>query len=149
MQSLPDLLAQQLEHRQRAIEHLAQAFTAEEAQMTLHREGPSADWILWHLARTGHTTLLALGGSADPVAADGLYPASFGEFQRIAGALRACAQALPSESWASAPAIEVLPAFRDKLKTRADFLSGHIFHLAYHAGQLGSLRSKWGVTGAQ
>ena len=148
MQSLPELLAKQLEHRQRAIDHLVEAFTAEEAQMTLHREGPCADGLLWHLAHVGHSTLLALGGSADPVAEPGLYPASKAEFQRIALALREHTQAMAAEQWASPPAIEVLPAFRDKLKTRADFLSGHIFHLAYHAGQLGSLRSKWGVTGA-
>ncbi len=148
MESASQLLTRQLEHRQRAIAHLVGDLSAEEAQMTLHSEGPSADWILLHLATAAHTTLLALGGSAPPVERAGLFPHSRGEFERIAAALLETVRGLTPEAWSNAPAIEVLPSFRDTLKTRADFLSGHIFHLAYHAGQLGSLRSKWGVTGS-
>ncbi len=148
MELASELLARQLEHRQRAIAHLVADLTAEEAQMPLHGQALSADWILMHLAQAAYTTLLALDGSADPVQPNGLYPHSRHEMERIGQALQTTVRSMGPETWTQAPAVEVLPAFRDTLKTRADFLSGHIFHLAYHAGQLGSLRSKWGVTGA-
>ena len=148
MTSVSLLLVQQLEHRQRAIAHLVGDMTAEEAQMPLHGEGPSADWILHHLAQAARTTLQAIGGQADPVRGPGLFPLSRSEFDRVAAALREAAHRLPATDWDLAPAIEVLPEFQDTLNTRTAFLSGHIFHLAYHAGQLGSLRSKWGVSGS-
>lgn len=44
-----------------------------------------------------------------------------------------------------APAIELLPAFEESLATRARFWSGHVFHVAYHLGQIGRLRARQGL----
>ena len=40
------------------------------------------------------------------------------------------------------PLVEILPDFKDTLTDRRRFWSGHVFHMAYHLGQLGSLRAE-------
>ncbi|MEZ6005497.1 MAG: hypothetical protein R3F33_15080 [Planctomycetota bacterium] len=140
------LLALQLEHRHAALAHLAQGFTPEEAQRPLYDGGPCASWIFDHLSEMSATTLAALGGPLLEASVGEGWPQAHQGFAHIAAQLLRVARELAPDAWQSAPAIEVLPDFRESLRTRQDFLMGHIFHLAWHAGQLGSLRNKLRVS---
>lgn len=43
------------------------------------------------------------------------------------------------------PLVDIEPVFRESLATRARFWSGHVFHVAYHLGQVGRLRARQGL----
>ena len=53
--------------------------------------------------------------------------------------------ALTDSDFEFAPAIEILPEFAGRLATRHAFLTGEVFHFAYHLGQVGTLRAALGL----
>ncbi|HPF15283.1 MAG TPA: DinB family protein, partial [Planctomycetota bacterium] len=117
MDSAPELLVAQLAHHARALNFLAQGLTTEQAAVRLHADGPSAAWILDHLSEMTHSTLEALGGTAPAPLAGGAWPKPLAAFQRLHGELHRQASALPETDWNGPPAVPVLPAFREALRT--------------------------------
>ncbi len=142
MHSSHTILVPQLEHRQNAILHMCEGFPQGQALAPLYAGGPNANSILEHLLEMSQATLLALGGSAHPTAPGKAWPAPSEAFAQLAESMLEQAKSLTPDAWLRPPDIEVLPGFENSLSDKRKFLSGHIFHLAYHCGQLGSLRAK-------
>ena len=109
---------------------------------------PSIAWLLDHLERETVTSAEAITGTA-PRASVPESPPPWSELRArwlatSAATLRALERLAP-EDLERPPAIELVPAFRASHATRARFWSGHVFHLAYHLGQIGSLRAARGL----
>ena len=60
---------------------------------------------------------------------------------RTLGAL----EALSPADLEAPPATAIRPEFRASLATRRAFWAGHVFHVAYHLGQVGCLRAGLGL----
>ena len=122
---------------------------------------PSIAWCLGHLewcVRTVPPFLDAPGAGPLPdEEADHGHPeygvASPADWQDLrnrfghsaAASLRALAH-LDDSGLARPPGRPVHRAFRASLSTRERFLHGHLFHVAYHAGQIGLLRAALGLS---
>ena len=116
--------------------------------------GPSVAWQLGHLLRDAETTAEAVAGLAptEPERGDadhwGVGCADDWDALRARWAARsdACLSALAGEPDLEAPPRVALHAdFAGHLTTRRAFWSGHVVHLAYHLGQVGSLRARLGL----
>ena len=118
--------------------------------------GPSIAWQLGHLLRDAETTAEAVAGlePVEPEHGDTPHWALVdaagwdGLRERWAARSTACLAALEAVDDAllqAAPAVDLHPDFADHLSTRRAFWSGHVVHLAYHLGQIGSLRARLGL----
>ena len=67
------------------------------------------------------------------------------EWAAVAGDLRRTLAGLDEADLERPPAVELHPGFEDELATRRAFLEGHLFHLTWHAGQVGMLRAALGL----
>lgn len=120
-----------------------------------HPEGPSIAWLLGHVLHEVDTTIEALVGAPRSL------PASFderaghpdwgvvsqGDWEQLrADWLRACEALeaglaeLPAEILDQPCAVTIHPALGSALDTRLAWFQGHLFHLAYHLGQVTLLR---------
>ncbi len=138
-QSTPALLALQLNQRATVIAGLTEKWSASQAMIELHEGGPSGHSTLLHLIEVTRTTQAAL--DLPPPFSDKLdtWDQVRLSFQRVATGLSEQISGITLESLEAPPAIEIVDDFKNSLTTRHAFLLGHVFHLAYHAGQLGSL----------
>lgn len=115
--------------------------------------GPSIAWQLGHLLRDAETTAEAVAGlaTAEPehgsrahwgVASEADWD---GLRERWAERSAACLAALAEVEAADLeelPLVALHPDFAERLTTRRAFWSGHVVHVAYHLGQIGSLRAR-------
>jgi len=119
-------------------------------------ERPSIAWLTGHLLVQAEATAAAVCGLAQ-TAADLCGEAHFGckrpaEWHALRSSWRArsaCClaayEALEPRDLDRAPLVELLPAFEVTLADRRRFWSGHVFHMGYHLGQLGSQRAELGL----
>jgi len=120
---------------------------------------PSVAWILGHLTHVADTTLEAVGGrprslpagfARHAAASWGVVDAGGWDALRAAwaatsGATHAAVAALAPGDLELAPAAAIHGAFSGILTTRHRFLQGHVFHVAYHLGQIGTRRAELGL----
>lgn len=137
--STPALLALQLDQRATVIGGLTEKWSASQAMIELHEGGPSGHSTLLHLVDVTRTTMAAL--DLPPPFSGNLETwdqVQIG-FREVANRLSTQVADMPLQSLEAPPAIDIVADFKESLTTRHAFLMGHVFHLAYHAGQLGSL----------
>jgi uncharacterized damage-inducible protein DinB len=67
------------------------------------------------------------------------------DWVRVAEQTLASLDTLAEHDLERAPAVAMHAEFAGRLRTRADFLRGHVFHVAYHLGQIGALRAALGL----
>jgi hypothetical protein len=137
--NLPELLAAQLEQRAGVLLSTCATWSVTQAALELHPGGPSGDSTLRHLVEMTESTLNALGGSPAHEDAHVAWPEVRARFEQRARELAKHVRASSELDLKAKPSIPILPEFEQSLSTRLAFLQGHIFHLGYHAGQLGSL----------
>lgn len=111
------------------------------------RTAPTVRWIVEHLLLETESTAEAVAGLARTHTED---PTLGWDALRAVWLERsaACLAALEGTTAAdldAPPAVKVLPAFVDTLTDRRRWWSGHVFHMGYHLGQLGSLRAELGL----
>ncbi|MDF1837461.1 MAG: hypothetical protein P1V35_06325 [Planctomycetota bacterium] len=134
-----ELLALQVEQRTTVILSMTESWSASQAMVELHPGGPTALNTFRHLTEVSRTTLEALDLVLPFHGTGESWPEWRSRFESVSGDLVDQLRKLPPGSLENTPAIEILPDFKESLGTRHAFLLGHIFHLAYHAGQLGSI----------
>ncbi len=136
-----DLLAQQLDQRAAVISGMVEKWGASQAMVELHKSGPSGHSTLLHLIEVTRTTLAALDLEPPFNATTDSWDQIQVQFRSVAKSLGDQVRKISIEALGAPPAIEIVADFKDSLTTRHAFLLGHVFHLGYHAGQLGSLAS--------
>lgn len=141
-----ELLAAQLEQRAKVILNMTEPWSASQALTELHEGGPCGLSLIQHLIEVTRTTLAALDMEIPFPGNGDTWVELRSQFESVAAHLAAHVRSLPVSALQAEPAIEILPEFEQSLATRQAFLMGHIFHLAYHAGQLGSLVTRIGTT---
>lgn len=167
MASACELLIEMLRHHYRWLTEATRGMDLEQARRALAPGRPSTAWLVAHLADDADSVLEAVVGAARSLPPDlakrlshpdlGLRSAAEWRALRSTWAdlserVLAGLGGLTDEDLERPPAVAILPAFRESLATRRAFLSGHAFHVAYHLGQLGSLRAElglgWGAGGS-
>jgi len=109
---------------------------------------PSIAWLLDHLERETATSARAITGTvarADVPHERPAWDVLRERWRATSAATLDALERLAPEDLERPPAIELVPAFRASHATRARFWSGHVFHLAYHLGQIGALRAALGL----
>lgn len=102
----------------------------------------SLKWQLEHLLHEVETTGEALAG----LPRDPEMPSDWEELgARFERSARANWEAFQGLDPMGALAVPVDPAFQDRIRCRADWWRGHLFHLAYHLGQIGRWRAEAGL----
>ena len=119
-------------------------------------ERPSIAWLTGHMLVQAEATAEAVRGLARSVSdrCDEAHfgcqePADWNDLRaswvsRSAHCLGELEQLEPGDL-DRAPLVELLPKFEVSLADRRRFWSGHVFHMGYHLGQLGSLRAELGL----
>lgn len=154
------ILVPQVEHRLRGVSEATLGLEWDQARFELAPGRPSIAWILGHLV-AGVASVAEAVLEDDPRLPEGFSEghrhAHWGlgeaagwrglrdEWMRIAGQILEGLGKMPERDWAAPPAIPILPEFASRLTTRQAFLEGEIFHLAYHLGQIGTLRAAQGL----
>ncbi len=138
-QSPPAWLALQLGQRATVISGMTEHWSASQAMIELYEGGPTGHGTLLHLIEVTRTTLAALDLEPPFLGKDETWDQLQTQFRDVAQCLSEQVSTLSLEALEAPPAIDIVADFKDSLTTRHAFLLGHIFHLAYHAGQLGSL----------
>jgi len=120
---------------------------------------PSIAWILGHLTHVADTTLEAVGGTARSlpegfarhalpswgVADTAGWDALRAAWRATSEAARTAVAALEPGDLERPPAAAIRPEFAHTLTSRRRFLQGHVFHVAYHLGQIGLRRAELGL----
>lgn len=112
---------------------------------------PNMSWHAAHLADAVATTYVALFGGDRPAEAlptaegDAPWPDSRSAVLAGSSALLARLASVEDRDLAEPPQTPVHPQFREMLRTRQQFLEGHIYHVAYHVGSLAVLRAEQGL----
>lgn len=155
-----DCLRAQARHHYAFLSRAIADVDAESARAVQRPDGPSIAWQVGHCADVTDSVAEAVAGTGRGLPADfgqrhGLahWGASDAEgwrdlraaWERTSARTLAGLDALEPTDLEQPPAVEIHPAFGDLLRTRADFLRGHVFHLAYHLGQIGALRAARGL----
>jgi len=135
----PELLAMQLEQRATVILSMTANWSASQAMVELHPGGPSGQNTIQHLTEVTRTTLSALDLELPFHGPGESWPEWRARFESVSARLAEQVRNLTGTCLAKEPAIEILPEFKESLSTRHGFLMGHVFHLGYHSGQLGSI----------
>lgn len=150
-----ELLLHQTRHVYRWLTSATQDVDFAAARFTLGGR-PSIAWLVGHLLVNADSTAAAVAGTERSVeergseAHWGCESASDWEalraewIARSAGWLAAFEDLEPADL-ERPPLVELLPEFADRLRDRRRFWSGHVFHMGYHLGQLGSLRAELGL----
>ncbi|MFT5197984.1 MAG: hypothetical protein ACI87O_000632 [Planctomycetota bacterium] len=138
-ESIPELLSAQLAQRTTVILSMTASWSPSQAMVNLHPGGPCGHNTLQHLIEVTYTTLAALELEIPLRGSGESWPDLKERFETVSGKLAEQVCSLSPADLEEAPSIELLPEFKESLTNRQVFLMGHVFHLAYHAGQLGSL----------
>ncbi len=150
-------LLHQTRHHYDWLDHATADVDLARATWPAEGERPSIAWQLGHILVNADRTAEAVGGVERLVPRDRSAERHFGVadeagweelkglWLRVSARTLSALEALPESALESAPAVEIHPAFRERLTTRREFWSGHVFHVAYHLGQLGSLRAAQGL----
>ncbi|MBL4771426.1 MAG: hypothetical protein JKY61_09855 [Planctomycetes bacterium] len=133
------LLSKQLGQRSSVILAMTEKWSASQALIELHPGGPSGQSLFLHLIEVTRSTLSALDLEVPFPGPRDTWQQLRGEFESAAEKLTVQVAGLSHADLQAEPAIEILPDFKQSLSTRHAFLLGHVFHLGYHAGQLGSI----------
>lgn len=107
---------------------------------------PSIAWEVAHLIEQVESTAEAVAGRSPsgegvPEAWDALRA----RWREVARDALAALERLGPGDLERPPAVPLHPGFEQALATRARWWSGHVFHVAYHLGQVGSLRAALGL----
>ena len=140
------LLLEQTRHHYhwlgRAIEGLDEALAGRE----LPGAPPPLTWQVTHLIEQVESTAEALCGQERP---PGDLPSDWGGLvDRLKASMEKAVSGLAGlgpEELESPPLVPLHPGLEEALRTRLRWWSGHVFHVAYHLGQIGSLRSAHGL----
>ena len=155
--SWSESLLHQTRHHYDWLKHATADVDLAQATWPAESERPSIAWLLGHILVNADSTAKAVGGLERLVTRDLSAERHFGVadgagwealtelWQRVSARTLAALEALPESALAAAPAVEIHPAFRERLTTRREFWAGHVFHVAYHLGQVGSLRAVQGL----
>jgi len=114
-------------------------------------ERPSIAWLAGHMLVNADSTASAVAGTTRAIEAhSGCESAADWDALRDSWSAHsstwlAAFEGLEPGDLDRAPLVEILPDFADKLSDRRRFWSGHVFHMGYHLGQLGSLRAELGL----
>lgn len=155
-----DLLRTQLAHHDRLVGGFTRAL--ELAQARWHEGGderPSIAWQLGHLTWVADSVRVAVAEQTpllDPREARHTTPhwgvrdaddwrTLLTRWERVAAARRDALAALDDDVLALPPAVPMDPRVHGGRSTRERFLVGHVFHVAYHLGQIGALRAAQGL----
>ncbi|MCP3914544.1 MAG: DinB family protein [bacterium] len=153
-----DALMPQTRHHYRWLDAAVGDVGHEHASSRLTEKGPSIAWIVGHLTDVSDSVAEAVGGIGrmlDPaapqaeVADERTWRALVHDWNAVSVRTLASLERLSDEVLESAPSMAILPQFADRLSTRHAFWSGHLFHVAYHLGQVGSLRAASGLGWAE
>jgi hypothetical protein len=159
MQAL-ECLTLQLRHHYRLLSRQVEGLTCEQATLRLSPGRPSIAWLLGHLTYCADSVAVAVGGLSPSLSSEFLQAhrqphwgvadeARWRErpalWQEVSARTLASLAALGDADLDRPPATTIHERFRDSLATRAAFLAGHVFHVAYHLGQAGSLRAELGL----
>lgn len=121
---------------------------------------PSIAWLVGHIAEGVDSIATAVadcGPFLDPAFSGRREQRDWGlksppewealreSWERVAQGTLAGLEELGEDALDLAPAIEIHPEFRERLSTRRAFLAGECFHVAYHLGQIGTLRAAQGL----
>lgn len=147
--TITEVLAGQLAHRYRALERAVTAGVGDPEARFVLGSRPSIAWHTQHLRAAIHSIHEAtLTGPQDPSWAEPA-PAREDDWSSLrqstlkaAERLRTGLEALDDNALTAPPLVPVLPAFREHLKTRRNFLEGHVFHVTYHLGSIATLRAE-------
>lgn len=146
----------QVEHHYLWLSKAIDELTVEQACFELAAGRPSIAWLVGHLTAGADSLAQAVAGLDAACGVDFLarhgsphwevtgeveWEALREEWKRTAARSQQGLVALPESDFEFPPAIEILPEFAQRLTTRHAFLTGEIFHFAYHLGQIGSLRA--------
>lgn len=156
-----DLLLDQTRHCYRSVASAIAGLTFDQARWPAEGRRPSIAWQVGHLTLLADSVAEAVAGRERRVSEDrggtphwGVadapgWTALAGRWSTVAEHTLAALEALPPPDLALPPAVAIHPSFRAHLTTRRAFWSGHVFHVSYHLGQMGSLRAElglgWGV----
>ncbi len=141
-----ELLLLQTRHHYRWVDRATSDVGAEPARREILPGRPTIAWQVGHLIEEVESTAEALCGLSPPPSP---LPESWQELRRrweasSGAALRALAGLGPGEL-AAPPGVPIHPGFEESLATRRHWWTGHVFHLAYHLGQVGLLRAALGL----
>lgn len=145
----------QLEHHYGVVTSFTKSLSFDQARFVLAPGQPSIAWMLGHLTHCVRTVPASVCNATEgPVEDDPKHTLPHFGIESLSGwkeALSAWSvsvtQATESLRTLTDPDLSkpltttVHPDFENLLNDRETFLRGHIFHVAYHAGQMGSLRA--------
>lgn len=150
-------LHKQLEHHYRVVLVLTEPLGVEAARFEIAPGRPSIAWCLGHLVHNVRTLPPSVCGAA-PVEESARHAlphfgiASATEWTTLLGEWRQATvdaleglAVLRDEDLSKPLTVEVHPAFEGQLTSRERFLHGHLFHVAWHAGQIGTSRAAQGL----
>ena len=157
-------LPPQLEHHFRWLSRAISDVDADSARFELAQGRPSIAWLVGHLSEGADSVAQAVAGLAPGLPDD--FTRGHGQphwgvtdpqgwarlratWERIAGRTLQGVGQLTDQDLEATPAIPILPAFAEQLATRHAFLTGEVFHFAYHLGQFGTLRAALGLGWSQ
>ncbi len=154
-QTVLEQLCRQTQNYQRLIDRFIADIDFGQACVRLAEGRPCLAWLVGHLSDNTGVVCCALRKAPSQTEA---YPHHFwqprtaadwagvkAEWAASSRRLLDILQSADDTLLAEAPEIEVHPAFRDQYTNKYAFLAGHVFHLAYHLGQMGSLRAALGL----
>jgi hypothetical protein len=140
------VLQEQTRNHYRWLERAVSDVDAELARRDPLAGRPSIAWQVTHLVEQVESTAQALCAWTPPA---GDIPGSWDELRaRFSASARGALAGLcdlTEADLAEPPLVPVHPSFEATLSTRLRWWSGHVFHVAYHLGQVGSLRAALGL----
>lgn len=130
-----------------------------QARFELGAGRPSIAWIVGHVATVSDSVAEAVAGIGRlrpelearrgdahyGVQVEADWRALAREWAEVSRRTLAGLERLDDAVLESAPATTIHPEFAERLETRHAFWSGHVFHVAYHLGQIGLLRGALGL----
>lgn len=145
-----ELLLHQTRHVHAGLTAATADMDAAQARLRLGAGGerPSAAWLLGHLLLEAEATAEAVAGLTRTQAEGAL--SEDWDVLRATWRTRSAACLAALEGVAPAdldlpPRVALHPDFEASITDRRRFWSGHVFHMTYHLGQLGSLRAELGL----
>lgn len=144
-----DALRAQTRHHHACWSECIARVSASSTQVRLDPGGPHLAWLLAHCidevdstgAAVAELPRLAPPGPGPEQREVAPWQELTGQWTRCSNALLEALESMEPEELERPPAVEIHPAFVDTLRTRRQWLTGHVFHLAYHLGQAALLRA--------
>ena len=114
---------------------------------------PSIAWQVGHLLRDAETTAEAVAGfdveeqergdaASWGCATEADWTGLRARWEQRSAACLTALEGIDPAGLDAGPLVELRADFEGQLGTRRDFWSGHVFHMGYHLGQVGSLRAR-------